>query len=84
MLDFICRNNIQVLVNYLMENYGKLIRYLDKKSSLGCGCKVYARIIESYRLSQYSSSKDNFENICNSTEIDNNINVSNTKLNPIK
>ncbi|EEA07236.1 uncharacterized protein CMU_001070 [Cryptosporidium muris RN66] len=84
MLDFICRNNIQVLVNYLMENYGKLIRYLDKKSSLGSGCKVYARIIESYRLSQYSSSKDNFENICNSTEIDNNINGSNTKLNPIK
>ncbi|KAL3129057.1 PH domain containing protein [Cryptosporidium hominis] len=50
MLDFICRNNIQLILKYLLENYIVVICNLNLKASRGSKCRVFSRMLESFKL----------------------------------
>ncbi|KAH8742030.1 hypothetical protein FG386_003532 [Cryptosporidium ryanae] len=75
MLEFICRNKIQVLLKYIMEKYSNSIHLLNNYSLMGSRCKVFARIIDSFINMPQSHQKvlscENdqlVENITNDTE----------------
>lgn len=64
MLDFICRNNIQLILKYLLENYITVIQNLNFKASRGSKCKVFSRILESFdTMLKATSSINNCEKI---------------------
>ncbi|KAJ1607763.1 hypothetical protein OJ253_2197 [Cryptosporidium canis] len=48
MLEFICRNNIQPILKYLLENYIVDIRNLNDKANKGSKCRVFLRLLESF------------------------------------
>ncbi|KAF7458614.1 Serine/threonine-protein phosphatase 4 regulatory subunit 3 [Cryptosporidium felis] len=48
MLDFICRNNIQILLRFMQENHIVVIRKLNYNASKGSKCRVFARLLESF------------------------------------
>ncbi|KAJ1609623.1 hypothetical protein OIY81_2299 [Cryptosporidium canis] len=48
MLEFICRNNIQPILKYLLENYIVDIRNLNDKANKGSKCRVFSRLLESF------------------------------------
>lgn len=63
MLEFICRNNIQPILKYLLENYIIDIRNLNYKAAKGSKCKVFSRLLESFNaISETNLSiNNNFE-----------------------
>ncbi|KAH7647425.1 hypothetical protein FG379_002546 [Cryptosporidium bovis] len=57
MLEFICRNKIQVLLKYIMEKYSSTVHLLNNYSLMGSRCKVFARIVESFNILQQNHQK---------------------------